>query len=124
MLHGRRRQVLKISPAMLSSFEQSLVRARPIEFGRWYQRYAHVLGPLDRFTTYTLFDKYAAEGGIAEIDPMDDEIFVWVAARYCMPNMDDRQYLATMDVIFSELSDENKLAKINQIAFKAPRYGQ
>lgn len=51
---------------------------------------------------------------------MDDEIFLWVAARYRMPEMGGRQYLATMDVIFRDGSDVEKLMAIDQIARTIP----
>lgn len=112
--------MLTISPTTLAAFEEEQRRSRPAAFGRWWELHARVLGPLDRFTAAKVFDRYAAEGTVAEIDVMDDEIFVWVAARYRMPDMGDRQYLAVTDVIFADMPDEQKLAAVDHIARTVP----
>lgn len=116
--------MLTISPHTLAALETSLTRDRPAAFGRWWERHAAILGALDRFTASALFERYAPEAAIAEIDPMDDEIFLWVAARCLMVDMGDRQYLATMDVIFCDMDDAGKLAALGHVARTIPSDGQ
>lgn len=112
--------MLSISSQSLAALEMSVERRRPASFGEWWERHRDTLGAVDRFAAATLFNRYAHEAAVAEIDPMDDEIFLWVAARYRMPEMGGRQYLATMDVIFRDGSDVEKLMAIDQIARTIP----
>ena len=116
--------MLIISPQTLAALETSMARDRPAAFGRWWDQHAAILGPLDSSTASALFERYAPEAEIAEIHPMEDEIFLWVAARYLMIDMGDRQYLATMDVIFSDTDDAGKLAALRHIAAAVPSDGQ
>jgi hypothetical protein len=116
--------MLTITPGQMAAFEAQMTRERPATFGRWCERYAAILGPIDRFTAAGLFDRYAPEAAIAEIDPDEDLIFVWIAARYRMPEMGNRQYLATMDVIFNDADDGAKLTAIDQIARTIPSDGE
>jgi lactam utilization protein B len=108
--------MLTISPHTLAALETSMARDRAAAFFRWWGQHAAILRSLDRFTASAMFDRYAPEAVIAEIDLMDDEIFLWVAARHLMVDMGGRQYLATMDVIFSDLNDAGKLAALSHIS--------
>lgn len=116
--------MLTISSKALAALETAMERDRPTAFVGWWVQHGEILGALDRSTAAALFDRYAPEAAIAEIDPKDDEIFLWVAARHCMPDMGGQQYLATMDVIFRDVSDVEKLTAIGQIARTIPSDGQ
>lgn len=116
--------MLTITPGQMAAFETQMTRERPAAFGRWCEAHAAILGAIDRFTAAALFDRYAAEASIAEISPDEDLVFAWIAARYRMPEMGDRQYLATMDVIFADIDDRAKLSAIDHIARTIPSDGQ
>lgn len=116
--------MLTISPAQMAAFEASAARERPNAFGRWWDGHAAMLGPIDRFSAAALFDRYAPEAAIAEIEPDDDLIFIWIAARHRMPDMGNEQYLQTMNVIFADMSDGAKLSSIDRIARTVPSDGE
>lgn len=105
--------MLTISDQVLGTFEAQARAARQLRFVRWWQ--AQQLGAVDAFTAGKWLDEYRGEAEVGGID-RDELLFVYIAARRRIPEPEAWQYVALMNVVWSDRPDADKLARIDAIA--------
>ncbi|HYC56896.1 MAG TPA: hypothetical protein VEL28_18330 [Candidatus Binatia bacterium] len=104
--------MLTISDDAIRGFETQHRRRRFLE---WWVAHQHLLSSVPTMPNADWLGEYAGEAEVAGIGT-DEQLFVYVAGRRRLLDPEPAQYIALMDVVFSSVSDTEKLKSVERIA--------
>ena len=109
-----------VSDQLMDAYEEKHASGFPKRFHEWWQ--AMVDPKADANYTERLVFAHRDEFGTVGVDE-DEEQFMFLYARALMPEMGDRDYLETMDVIFAPQPEIERMKALKAIAAKYAHRG-